>query len=157
VTLAYRLCSRRYQASSPEGSRIYGGRWNPPGVPVIYAASNPSLAALEVLTHYELLPDDFALTEIEIPGEIGIEIVEDKQLPADWENEAPIAGPASGCQRFGSRWVIEKRSTVLSVPSAVMGLECRTERNLVINPAAVDFQSIRFSPPRPFRFDSRLK
>jgi RES domain-containing protein len=67
LALAYRLWSGRYRPDSAEGTRLYGGRWNPPGVAVIYASSGPSLAALEVLTHYSRLPQDFILTEIDIP------------------------------------------------------------------------------------------
>lgn len=48
----YRLHSSRYHASSGDGAAIRGGRWNPSGTPVIYAAASASLAVLEVLVHY---------------------------------------------------------------------------------------------------------
>ena len=36
---------------SGEGARLYGGRWNSPGVSLIYAAGSLSLAQLELLVH----------------------------------------------------------------------------------------------------------
>jgi RES domain-containing protein len=46
---AYRIHKTRYAGDSGEGARRYGGRWNPTGVAVIYAASHVSLAALDTL------------------------------------------------------------------------------------------------------------
>ncbi|MFD1381703.1 RES domain-containing protein [Fodinicurvata halophila] len=34
------------QSTSPgRGSRLYGGRWTPPGYPAIYTSEHPALAA----------------------------------------------------------------------------------------------------------------
>jgi RES domain-containing protein len=38
-----------------EGARLYGGRWNSPGVRVAYAADSPALAVLEVLVTCRIL------------------------------------------------------------------------------------------------------
>ena len=62
----YRLHSSRYPANSGKGAAIHGGRWNPPGVEAIYTAQSRSLAALEILVHYTVLPRDFVLTPIRI-------------------------------------------------------------------------------------------
>jgi len=64
VLKAYRLSSGRYPANSGAGAALHGGRWNPPGIPAIYCADNRSLAALEILVHYDVLPRDFAITRI---------------------------------------------------------------------------------------------
>jgi RES domain-containing protein len=162
VILAYRLCSGRYAANSPEGSRLYGGRWNPVGTGVIYSSSNPSLAALEILTQYDLLPTDFVLTQIEVPETVNVRVVEDMNLPVDWQAEPPSQraggpGEVSTAQLFGLLWTKQQSSGVLSVPSAVMGTDWPTERNYVINPQHIRFSSIKFADPKPFRFDPRLK
>ena len=51
---AFRIVKRRHAADAfnGEGARIYGGRWNRPGTPVVYAAHTRALAALESLAHF---------------------------------------------------------------------------------------------------------
>jgi RES domain-containing protein len=144
---------------------LYGGRWNPVGTGVIYSSSNPSLAVLEILTQYDVVPTDYVLTQIEIPETLGVRVVEAQNLPADWQAETPSQKPGvpgqemkfSEAQRFGLLWMQENRSGLLSVPSAVMGTDWPTERNYVINPQHIRFSSIKFADPKPFRFDPRLK
>jgi RES domain-containing protein len=43
----WRLARRAFAALDGEGARLYGGRWNRAGQPVVYAAQNLSLALLE--------------------------------------------------------------------------------------------------------------
>jgi RES domain-containing protein len=140
---------------------IFGGRWNPVGVGVIYASSNPSLAALEILTQYDVLPNDYVLTQIDIPDTVGVRVVKNQDLPADWQAEPPVRKPDGlqqiNAQLFGLLWTQQLASGVLSVPSAVMGTDWPTERNYVINPQHPAFSSIKFGDPKPFRFDPRLK
>jgi RES domain-containing protein len=65
--IVYRLHSRLFRGDSGVGAALYGGRWNPPGVEAIYASATISLAVLEILVHYSVLPKDFVATPIEIP------------------------------------------------------------------------------------------
>lgn len=128
---------------------MYGGRWNRPGTAVIYAAQTASLAALEVLVHYSVLPRNHVLTEIQVPDGLAISRLEEGQLPDGWNTEIP--NPAT--QELGKRWIREKRSAVLSVPSCIIP----RERNYVIDPAHPEFGRIIFQPSISFRFDPRLK
>ncbi len=45
------------------GARIYGGRWNHAGYPVVYVSGSRSLAALEFLVHVPmaLAPEDLSI------------------------------------------------------------------------------------------------
>jgi RES domain-containing protein len=131
------------------GAALHGGRWNPKGVEVVYAAATVSLAALEVLVQFSALPRDFVLTEIHIPAGGVIEAVYEQDLPTDWQ----AFSPSPGTQEIGRRWVVELRSAVLSVPSTIVPVE----RNYVLNPRHPNFGQIVFLPSTPFRFDPRLK
>lgn len=144
----YRLSSARFPANSGEGAAKFGGRWNLVGTPVIYAAQSASLAALEVLVHYSILPRDFVLTEIHVPENLAIIRLEAVALPAGWDDEVV----AIETRELGEQWVRARRSALLSVPSSIIP----NERNFVINPAHPAFRRIKFLPSAPFRFDSRL-
>lgn len=49
----WRLDDRRFEKTwdSGEGARLKGGRWNPPGMPVVYCALDPGTAILELAVH----------------------------------------------------------------------------------------------------------
>lgn len=142
--------SRAATAFDGEGARLYGGRWNSPGTAVIYAAQSQSLAVLELLVHlqasqllasYKSIPVDFA--------DDLIETVNPSDLHPNWRDyPAP-----SALQRFGDRWVAERRSAVLQVPSVVVP----GELNFIINPRHPDFVHIVPGSPESFEFDPRLK
>jgi RES domain-containing protein len=149
MTRAWRLCSSRFPANSGTGAAIYGGRWNPKGIEAVYAASSAALAALEILVHYDVLPNDFVLTEIVFPTHFRIKRLEASKLPSGWDDETPIAET----QDLGADWIRDRLHAVLSVPSTVVA----SEKNYVINPKHPEFARIDFRTPVPFRFDSRLK
>src|SRR5262249_55998630 len=69
-------------------------------------------------------------------------------LPARW-NAYP--GPAR-LRELGDAWLAERRSAVLSVPSAVVP----AERNYLLNPAHPDFRKVTLGAPQRFAFDRRL-
>lgn len=148
---AWRIVNARHAetAFSGEGARRYGGRWNSPGVAVVNVAGHQSLAVLEVLAkarsesprdEYVLIPAswDEALTET----------LSARALPGDWQ----ALPPRSTTKILGDRWVLEARSAVLAVPSAIIP----AEQNYLLNPAHPDFRRIKFGKPMPFVFDARL-
>lgn len=149
MTLCYRLSSGKYPVNSGVGAALHGGRWNPAGSEVIYAAASSSLAVLEILVHYSVLPRDFVLTEIKIPSEVAVEHVDSGNLPRGWDKPTP----SRATQDIGRKWIVSGRSAVMEVPSAVVP----AESIYVLNPKHRDFQLLKFAPPLPFRFDARLK
>src|SRR3954453_21124446 len=76
LMLFWRICRRRYaaEAAAGEGARLYGGRWNSRGIPVVYASTSLALAALETFINLEpkLVPNDLVSIAGEIPEDIEI-------------------------------------------------------------------------------------
>jgi len=66
----YRLVRRKFADLSGEGARLYGGRFNPPGIPAIYTSESIALALLEVLVHVDKseVPNDYAVMAIRFEG-----------------------------------------------------------------------------------------
>jgi RES domain-containing protein len=132
-------------ANSGTGSSLHGGRWNPPGVEVIYASATISLAVLEILVHYSVLPKDFVATAIEIPETIQRRRFADPS----WTVDTPL----HITQADGGAWIRERLSAMTSVPSFVVP----SERNYLLNPSHSDFAGIMLDPSEPFRFDPRIR
>jgi RES domain-containing protein len=146
---AFRIADRRHAIFDGTGARLYGGRWNSPGRPVIYAAETFAGALLEALVHANVgkVPRRHAVIDIVIPDSLEVETVEPRSLPG-WRAESQLV-----CRRFGDRWLNESRSCVLLVPSAVTDGH---ERNVLINPLHPDFAQITASKPKAIRWDQRL-
>jgi RES domain-containing protein len=138
--------SRSAEAFSGEGARRYGGRWNSPGLRIVYASDSLSLAALETLVHINpYTPMAFVYFALEWPADITEEIA---SPPTGWDISP--SGPAS--QRVGDAWCEAGRSAVLAVPSVLVP----AQRNFLLNPGHPDFSQIKIHPPQPFTFDPRL-
>ena len=145
----YRIASARYASNNSEGARLHGGRWNEAGTPVIYSSASPSLAALEVLVHFQMIPADYRVINIVIPDDLEIESIEAASLPANWYEEASIPRTAA----MGTSWARSLTTAVLRVPSAVI----RSEHNYILNPLHPKFRDILFEVPAMDELDQRLR
>lgn len=148
---AWRIVKKKFESAAfdGEGARLYGGRWNSIGNPIVYTASSQSLAALEIMVHVSrpaLLQKYVALC-IEIPRNF-VETYALKKLPKDWL----ASPPPTKLQEIGDKWVRSGSSVVLAVPSAVIPGEI----NFLLNPAHADFATLLIARPRKFEFDKRL-
>jgi RES domain-containing protein len=130
------------------------GRWNPNGVPVIYACNQTSLNFLELLSikGSVVSQSNWSLVQLEIPGEIPYLSAED--LPFNWRNR-PY--PTS-TQKIGSMWVQRSISAALKIPSCRIPLSSYPdEHNLLINPFHADFTpSIRIKTIEPVNFELNI-
>lgn len=114
----YRVALREYAMDlTGEGARIAGGRWNPKGMAVIYAAEHPALAMLEILAHLDrsCAPAGLQLATITIPDDVTIHVPHLEQLPNDWAARPKRASAVL----FGQRWLVEGASSVLKLPSVM--------------------------------------
>lgn len=135
---------------SGKGASISGGRWNSPGVEVIYTAANRSLAMAEVAVHFTIaaLPVGYMMMTIHVPDNISILEIDTKELPTGW-NQFP---PMKATQSIGDRFIQQGQTCLLKVPSAVTS----GDFNYVLNPMHVEFKKIKITGFVPFPFDNRL-
>ena len=149
--IVYRIAkSNRIGELKGAGAEKFGGRWNPPGYPVIYTASNSSLAILEHLVHLDmdLLTRDFMLAEIRIEGKFSKTVLSAAKLPAEWN-----AYPAPDLVReTGRQWLESMRSLILVVPSAVNPLQ----NNILINPRHAEISKVSVMNLYPIALDERM-
>ncbi|WOD17384.1 RES family NAD+ phosphorylase [Paraburkholderia kirstenboschensis] len=145
----WRVVTQRYAdtAFSGEGARLYGGRWNPKGVAMVYTAQTHSLGLLEMLVqdspsraHYVMIPARFPETIVERIGPAS--------LPADWRD---ISARAE-LQQVGTAWSQTRASAVLAAPSAVVP----AETNYLLNPNHTDFVHVEIGAREEWLTDPRL-
>ncbi len=150
--VGWRIVKEKHAATafSGEGARIFEGRWNSAGVPVVYCSENLALAALEILVHarpvtlvgkyraFQITFDDSLVTRLE-----------EKKLPKGWDAQPP--GAAS--KVIGDEWVESGRSPILALPSVLV----RLERTYLLNPRHRDFRKIQIRDAGEFALDTRLR
>lgn len=147
----WRICRAKYagEAFSGDGARRFGGRWNSPGVAMVYSSSSLALAAIELFVHLEpsQQPDDLVAIAATLPEGEPAETMKPEKLPRGWwkDDFAPL-------RAIGDRWIGEKRTLALRVPSAALHMEW----NVLVNPVHPASAKIRIEAPQPFRFDARM-
>src|SRR5512144_2358788 len=100
--IVYRISKRAYARDlSGTGPRLYGGRWNPKGVSVIYTSETRALAALEFYVHVSrrpLLPDLWIIS-IKISESASKKEIAVADLRMDWRSyPAPLELAAIGAE-----------------------------------------------------------
>ncbi len=146
----WRLVTARFAdtAFSGEGARLYGGRWNRKGVPLVYTAASQSLAMLELLVQDEPLRARYVMIPARIPRAVKIEQINPARLPADWRELAA----RDQLQTIGGDWARRLSSAVLAVPSAVIP----AETDYLLNPRHPEFRKIAIGEAQAFVTDLRL-
>ncbi|SRX53994.1 RES family NAD+ phosphorylase [Aequorivita sp. CIP111184] len=147
----FRIAKTRYiHDFSGEGSRLFGGRWNKVGDPVIYFSEHLSLCLLEIIVHvdYGKLPLDYSFSEVEIPDASIKTIRSIDFIKPKWSTEQAV----NQLQLFGSNWLKKQESLALKVPSAVL----QRENNILINPHHKDFKKLKTIEIDKMDFDPRL-
>lgn len=150
-TRAFRIVKAQQtdRAFDGEGARLYSGRWNSAGTPMVYTAASRALAALEMLVHFSspLLKLHYVIIEVQFDSR-WVQTIPMNDLPRVWRNNQPVLLT----KQIGDQWVKEKISAVLAVPSAIIP----EEFNYLLNPQHPDCTKIKISKPRDFSFDTRL-
>ena len=146
----WRIVPTGHQAFDGEGTRQFGSRWVPKGLPAVYTSATLSLAALELFVHTDpdLAPADLLAISADIPDDLIVHELALSDLPRTWRE---IPAPAE-LQELGRSWIVEGKAVMLPVPSVVVP----TERNYVLNTAHAGFQRIQIGEVHDFSFDPRM-
>ncbi len=125
----YRVTKKEFVKDlTGEGARLFGGRWNKKGSPMLYFSEHLSLCVLEMLTRidFEFLSEDYAFIEVEIADKLIIPSSKVTSISKNWRADPPVVAT----QDFGTKWLSSEGSFALSVPSAVLP----SEHNILVNP-----------------------
>jgi RES domain-containing protein len=145
----WRVVTQRYAdtAFSGEGARLYGGRWNPKGLAMIYTAETQSLALLEMLVQDAPLHARYVMIPARVPEQI-VAHIDQTTLPSDWRE----LSARTELQRIGATWIHAATSAVLAVPSAVVPAEF----NYLLNPTHPDYALLEIGTRTEWLTDQRL-
>ena len=138
-----------YQSLDGVGGLYVSGRWHTKGHPVIYCTLNPATALLETLVHIEIdsedRPERFQVLRIEGPESLSIEKVQADSLSPNWAEDM------NATQAIGDRWLSEKRSLLMQVPSVLVP----ETWNVLVNPQHVEINLLKIIAMYEHPFDSR--
>jgi RES domain-containing protein len=139
-----------YQSLDGVGGLYVSGRWHTKGHPVVYCTLNPATALLETLVHIEIdsedRPERFQVLRIEGPESLSIEKVQADSLSPNWAEDM------NATQVIGDRWLSEKRSLLLQVPSVLVP----ETWNVLVNPLHAEVSLLKIIAMYEHPFDSRL-
>ncbi len=149
--IVYRLARSKFKNDlSGEGARIAGGRWNSPGIPVLYTTESRALCTLEIAVHtpLKIVPQDYMMICIDVPSNAIKQQISVKDLPTNWKFFPEI----KHTQIIGDQFFLEGKHLALKVPSAIVA----GDYNILINPLHADFKQVKVLTFEPFEFDQRL-
>ncbi|MGB8771451.1 MAG: RES domain-containing protein [Candidatus Korobacteraceae bacterium] len=125
------------------------GRWHERPAPVVYLAESPAGALLEACIHTSAndVPPHYTLLGIAADADVSLEQLDDNKLPADWIERLEVT------REIGTRWLRERRSCLLRVPSALVPATC----NVILNPLHAEATRLRIESVVKYPFDVRIK
>lgn len=147
--IIYRLAVEKFSRDiSGTGAKLMGGRWNIPGLPVLYTTESISLSVLEILvnTERQFIPNTYQLLKLNVPDNVVNTTIVKEKLKEQWKDDFEYT------QWIGSEFLRQKKALMLKVPSAVID----EENNFLFNPEHPDFKKLKILAINNFQFDKRL-
>jgi RES domain-containing protein len=152
----WRLCRAPFaaEASSGEGARRFGGRWNSRGVPMVYASTSLALAAIELFVHLEpgQAPGDLVFLSVILPEGEPARTLQPADLPPDWWTDKGLAATRD----LGDAWIRTQPSAHSSLAMMVPSVPIRAEWNVLVNPMHPAIAQIRVEKQQAFRYNARM-
>jgi len=131
------------------GAKLYGGRWNLKGTPLLYCSENTSLAILQILVHFDglTIPKNLELLQLELDeSQIhNFSIAKFNKIRKSKDAEFQF-------KKAGQQWIESGKSLALKVPSIIT----TNEFNILINPKHVNFKMLKKKKKGKLELDERL-
>lgn len=156
MALVYRIQKRQFVDSvlTGEGARLNGGRWNPPGTPLLYTSTTPELALLETLVHLDGTPirdlPPFVRISLELPD--AIEEIPLSALPIGWDQ---LKYPDDLPFFLLSKLTPTYPALAFLIPSVIS--KNSPSRNVLINSLHPLIGQVKVVEIIPHEFDERLR
>ena len=147
--IVYRLCIEQYKDDlSGTGAKLFGGRWNSIGIPVLYTTENISLAVLEILVRTDInhIPLHYFLIKLDVPDSADSTVINKTKLKKEWKADAGYT------QWIGNEFIKSNKTLILKLPSAIVD----EEHNFILNTNHTDFKKVKATSLKKFSFDKRL-
>lgn len=145
----YRICKKKYaQDLSGEGAKLYGGRWNRPGVSALYTSQHRSLALLELIVHFtskKALKNSYCFITLEVPSE-SIHEVSFDQIPEDF-----LKINNRKLWELTDYYFFDLKALAIQVPSVLI----KNEFNVILNPQHEKFKEVKPTSFEPAFIDER--
>lgn len=146
----YRIARKEFiEDIEGTGARLFGGRWNYKGTPMLYCAENRSLAILEVMVHFDkfTIPEELYMLTLKIPNDSVLDFDQNKFVSIYQSDDQELA-----FKQAGEEWVQSSNSLALKVPSVItLG-----EFNVIINPMHKVFSKVVKKKTEKLILDPRL-
>jgi RES domain-containing protein len=133
-----------------EGARKYGGRWNRPGMAVVYASEKRSLALLELIVHFAskaAFNETYNFLKLKIDESLVVNL-DPNLLP---KNEIEVND--NRLWKLADYYFIEKKVAALRVPSVLIPQEF----NIILNPNHIDLRNLAINEIEVINLDERFK
>jgi RES domain-containing protein len=132
------------------GGLLAPARWHSQGHSIVYFATSPAGALVEVLVHLELeprhLPQSYQMLKAEVPHDTGLSSIPPSSLPLNWRDDLLLT------RNKGDEWLAAGKSALLEVPSAILP----ETSNLLLNPRHPDAQHVTVLWHETFPYDRRF-
>ncbi len=139
----------RFPTLAGEGGLYASARWHNIGRPILYAATQPPGALVEIMVHLDLdpeeIPEDYFLVGMDVPDPL-VASAPAPALTGGWRLDLDET------RSVGDNWLASAGSLLLRVPSAIID---QTD-NLLINPVHPDMRQVAIGYQKIFAFDARL-
>ncbi len=146
----YRISTSEYVDDiSGTGAKLYGGRWNFKGTPLLYCSENTSLAILEILVHFDGLtvPQNLELLELELDKDQ----IQSFSI-SKFNRIRKLRDAEYKFKEAGQEWIYSSKSLAIKVPSIIT----TNEFNVLINPKHKNFTTLKKKKKKKLDLDERL-